>query len=189
MVATRREVYTYADLERLPDNVVGELIHGMLYASPRPADPHTVASTVLGEELGPPFRKGRGGPGGWVFFDEPELHFGSDVLVPDLAGGRIERAPARGVPFYETAPDWVCEVLSPSTSRLDRTVKRDVYARERVPFVWFIDPVEQVLEVHELRGESYSVVQSAGGDALIRARPFEAIELDLVLLWTGRPRE
>ncbi|HEY4241968.1 MAG TPA: Uma2 family endonuclease [Kofleriaceae bacterium] len=186
MVAPRLETSTYADLERLPDNVVGELIHGALYASPRPAEPHAAASTVLGEELGPPFRRGRGGPGGWVFYDEPELHLGGDVLVPDMAGWRVERAPARGVTAFETAPDWVCEVLSPSTARLDRTVKRDVYARERVPFVWFIDPIEEVLEVFQLEGSRYALAQSAGGDAKIRARPFEELELELVFLWTGR---
>ncbi|HEY4241039.1 MAG TPA: Uma2 family endonuclease [Kofleriaceae bacterium] len=188
-MATRHEQYTYADLEQLPDNVVGELIDGMLYASPRPADPHTVAASSLGYSLGPPFQFGSGGPGDWVILVEPELHRGGDVLVPDLAGWRRERAPARGVAAYETAPDWVCEVLSPSTARIDRGVKLGVYARERVPFVWLVEPVLQTLEVLQLDGETYRLMQIATGEERVRARPFEVLELDLVVLWTGRPRD
>ncbi|HEY4241972.1 MAG TPA: Uma2 family endonuclease [Kofleriaceae bacterium] len=189
MVATRREVCTYADLERLPSNVVGELIHGTLYASPRLAERHAKASTVLTGELYSPFQRGRGGPGGWIFYDEPELHFGDDVLVPDIAGWRIARAPEDGIVAFETAPDWLCEVLSPSTAKLDRTVKLAVYARERVPFVWLVDPVQRTLEVFRLEGERYSLAQTASDDAQVRAQPFEELELDLVSLWTGRPRE
>ena len=84
---------TYADLEALPPNQVGEIVRGVLYASPRPASPHAAAASAVGEELGPPFKRGRGGPGGWVILDEPELHLHDDVLVPDLGGWRRERMP------------------------------------------------------------------------------------------------
>src|SRR6476646_4505786 len=108
---------TYADIEALPPNQVGEIVRGVLYANPRPASPHAAAASAVGEELGPPFKRGRGGPGGWVILDEPELHLGEDVLVPDLAGWRRERMPELPrAAFFTLAPDWACEVLSPSTT-------------------------------------------------------------------------
>src|SRR3954470_14599457 len=89
--ARRRAVYE--DLFALPENVVGEIIDGELRVMPRPATPHAAAVTALGEELGPPFKRGRGGPGGWIILFEPEIHMGGDILVPDLAGWRRERMP------------------------------------------------------------------------------------------------
>jgi Uma2 family endonuclease len=164
--------------------VNGQIIAGELYASPRPSIPHAVAATTLSNELGPPFGRGRGGPGGWVILFEPEVHVGKDVLIPDLAGWRRERMPT--VPegaFFTVAPDWVCEVLSPSTFRLDRIAKARVYARERVSHVWFIEPVEQALEIFRLDGETYRLVLTAAGEEKVRAEPFDAIELDLSILW------
>lgn len=185
MVAKRSETpATYADIEALPPNMVGEIVRGVLYASPRPASPHALASSALGEELGPPFKRGKGGPGGWVILDEPELHFGEDVLVPDLGGWRRERMPE--VPHtvgFTLAPDWVCEVLSPSTSKLDRAEKLPVYARERVTHVWLVNPLEQYLEILRLDGDTYRIVATHVADAKVRAEPFDAIELDLSVLW------
>jgi len=175
---------TYRDLEALPSNVVGEIVRGVLYASPRPASPHAAAATAVGEELGPPFKRGRGGPGGWVILDEPELHLLEDVLVPDLAGWRRERMPEMPhVAAFELAPDWVCEVLSPSTAKLDRGEKLPVYARERVAHVWIIDPLQQYLEVLRLDGQTYRIVGTHFGETKVRAEPFDAIELDLSVLW------
>ncbi|HEY4241934.1 MAG TPA: Uma2 family endonuclease [Kofleriaceae bacterium] len=185
---SKREIYTHTDLEALPPNVVGELIDGMLYASPRPAQRQAMASGSVFGDLRSPFQHGRGGPGGWVFYVEPELHLGDNALVPDVAGWRAERAPERGVVAFETTPDWLCEVLSPSTAKLDRSVKLAVYARERVPFVWFVDPIAETLEVLQLDGPTYRVAQVFGGDARVRARPFDEVEIDLVGLWTGQPR-
>jgi Uma2 family endonuclease len=176
---------SYADLEALPNNLVGEIVRGVLYANPRPASPHAVAASALGEELGPPFKRGRGGPGGWVILDEPEVHLEEDVVVPDLAGWRRERMPE--VPHtaaFDLAPDWVCEVLSPSTAKLDRGEKLPVYSRERVGHVWFIDPLERYLEVLRLDGESYRIVGTHFDDAKVRAEPFDAVELDLTVLWS-----
>lgn len=175
---------TYADLEALPSNTVGEILGGVLYAFPRPAMPHTRAASRLGVELGGPFDRGNGGPGGWVLLDEPELHFGDDVLVPDLAGWRRERMPE--LPheaFITLAPDWVCEVLSTSTAAVDRTEKVPVYARERVAQVWLVDPLAQTLEIYRLDGDSYRLAATARDDARVRAEPFEAIELELPALW------
>ena len=175
---------TYADVEALPANMVGEIIRGVLYAHPRPASPHAAAASALGEELGPPFKRGRGGPGGWVILDEPELHLAEDVLVPDLAGWRRERMPEMPhAPAFELSPDWVCEVLSPSTAAIDRAEKIPIYARERVAHVWFVDPLEKFLEVLRLDGATYRLIATMHGDAKVHAEPFDAIELDLAVLW------
>ena len=87
---------------------------------------------------------------------EPELHLGADVLVPDLAGWRRERmSEIPDVHFFEIAPDFCCEILSPSTARLDRVRKLPVYAEHLVGHVWLVDPLAQSLEVFVLDGPSY----------------------------------
>jgi Uma2 family endonuclease len=175
---------TYTDLERLPRNVVGEILGGVLYAHPRPGSPHARAASTLGEELGPPFNRGRGGPGGWVILDEPELHLGSDVVVPDLAGWRRERMPELPhVAAFELAPDWVCEVLSESTEAIDRGEKLPIFARERVTHVWLVDPIIRTLEILPLDGATYRLIATFRDDAKIEAEPFDAITLELAALW------
>ncbi|HZI08690.1 MAG TPA: Uma2 family endonuclease [Archangium sp.] len=175
---------TYEELVALPSHVVGELLEGELVASPRPASPHSAASLALGAELVGPFQRGRGGPGGWWFFTEPELHFGKNVLVPDLAGWRHSRMPTRSdVPNFTLAPDWVCEVLSPSTARIDRTVKKRIYARQGVEYVWLVDPVLRILEVLQRHEGRWLERGSWSGNARVRAEPFEALELELEALW------
>ncbi|OJH42653.1 Uma2 family endonuclease [Cystobacter ferrugineus] len=181
---SRREAL-YAELEKLPSNVVGEIVGGELYVSPRPAFPHARAASLLGSELTGPFDRGRGGPGGWVLLDEPELHLGQDVLVPDLAGWRRERMPEMPhVAASTLAPDWVCEVLSPSTAALDRARKMTVYAREGVGHLWLVDPVLQTLEVYRREHGGWFVLGTHVGEARVRAEPFEALALELGALWT-----
>jgi Uma2 family endonuclease len=175
---------TYQDLVALPDSVNGELIDGELFVTPRPAGRHTFASSNLGYDLIGPFQRGTNGPGGWWIVDEPELHFGDDVLIPDLAGWRQARMAIYPTDAYVTlAPDWVCEVLSPSTAVLDRKLKLRVYARERVSHVWLIEPQLKTLEVLRLEQGRWVVVDTFSGVDRIRAEPFEAIELDLAPLW------
>jgi Uma2 family endonuclease len=177
---------TYADLEALPSEVVGQLVDGVLHVHPRPASPHALAASVLGADLSGPFHRGRGGPGGWLLLDEPELHFGRNVLVPDLAGWRRERMPEMPrVAYFELAPDWACEILSPSTAGLDRVKKLAIYLREGVGHLWFVDPEGRTLEVLRREGERYVVAQTFAGDDPIRAEPFDAIELELGALWRG----
>jgi Uma2 family endonuclease len=179
-----RKPATYADLEALPAHVVGELIAGELYVSPRPASPHALVSSLLGVKLGGPFHLGEGGPGGWFILDEPELHLRADVLVPDLAGWRRERMPTfPDTAAFELAPDWVCEVLSTSTARLDRNVKLPVYAREGVSHVWLVDPEAHTLEVFRLEDSRYVLLGVYKGAASVRAEPFEVLTLELSLLW------
>ena len=186
MSAPARKPPTYDDLLALPAHVVGEIIGGELFVLPRPRARHAAASSTLGEELGPPFRRGRGGPGGWILLDEPELHLGGDVIVPDLAGWRRERMPELAdVAFLELAPDWICEVLSPRTARADRVLKRHIYARERITHYWLLDPDAKTLEVERLDGDTYRIVLTASEDEKVRAEPFDAIELDLGLLWNA----
>ena len=175
---------SYADLYDVPDNFVAEMFDGDLYASPRPAIPHAHAASVLGGELSGPFHRGRNGPGGWVILHEPELHFGNDVLVPDLAGWRRERMPEAPADAYiALAPDWVCEVLSASTEKLDRGTKLRIYAREKVSHAWLVDPLRYTLEVLSLASGRWVLLQTHEGYVGVRAPPFDAIELDLGALW------
>ena len=177
---------TYEDVLGAPPDKIAELIEGVLYVQPRPASAHALAASSLGMDLGTPFQRGRGGPGGWWIVFEPELHLGSepDILVPDLAGWRRERMPQFPKTAYvEMPPDWACEVLSESTRRLDRVDKMRVYAREGVSHIWLIDPIAETVEVFRLDGVTYRVVAAHGGDDRPRLEPFEAIELELAALW------
>jgi len=175
---------TYADLFDLPDNVVGQIINGVLHTHPRPAYPHARAASTLGMDLGTPFQRGRGGPGGWWILDEPELHLGPHILVPDLAGWRRERMPqVPDVAYVELPPDWLCEVLSPSTARLDRVEKLQIYAQFEVPWVWLLDPIARTLEVFGLDRGHWRLEATFADDAKAAAPPFEAVALELDALW------
>lgn len=176
---------TYADLLALPENVLGEIVDGELVLSPRPAPPHVIASSNLGVEIGGPFGRRRGGgPGGWLIADEPELHLGEQILVPDLAGWLRERMPRRPeTAWFELRPDWVCEVLSPSTAILDRTRKQDIYRQQGVPWLWFVDPIARTIEVLKLSGQDLIVAGTFGGDGEMRVPPFDAVAIDVGALW------
>jgi Uma2 family endonuclease len=182
----REKPATYADLLAVPEHMVAEIIDGDLVASPRPALRHANASSRMGDALGGPFHRGAGGPGGWIILDEPELHLGDDVVVPDLAGWRRPRFPeaALDAAAIEVSPDWICEVLSPSTAALDRTRKLPLYAREQVRHAWLVDPVAKTLEVLRLVDQRWSLISAHEGNAKVRAEPFEAIELELAALWS-----
>ncbi|PRQ05457.1 hypothetical protein ENSA5_02340 [Enhygromyxa salina] len=168
-----------------PPNMVAEVLDGELHTSPRPRIRHARASSVLGVILGGSF-DGDSEPGGWILLDEPELHLGEepDILVPDLAGWRREHMPQ--LPdhaFLELAPDWACEVLSPSTEGIDRVKKRAIYAREGVTHLWFVAPEAKVLEVFALDAGGYRLLDSWAAQALVYAPPFEALGLSLAELW------
>lgn len=169
----------------LPPSQVGEIVDGELFASPRPSGPHSRVASKLGARLDGPFDSGEGGPGGWIILDEPELHLGDSVLVPDLAGWRRERLPhvPEDAAAFELAPDWICEVLSPSTGTLDRVRKLPAYAREGVRFAWLLEPLQRTLEVFQLQGQAWRTVCSWEGNVRVRAVPFDVVELDLSALW------
>ncbi|MDC3959299.1 Uma2 family endonuclease [Polyangium jinanense] len=186
--AEKRARATIADLDAVPSNMVGEIINGTMYAFPRPAPRHSRASSVLGGDLMGPFQRGRGGPGGWQIFDEPELLLGpageEDVLVPDIAGWRIERLPRLPkTARFMLAPDWVCEVLSPSTVTVDRAEKLPAYARHGVRHLWLVDPIARTLEIFVLEKGRWTLLGVHHGSALVRAEPFDAIEIELAALW------
>jgi Uma2 family endonuclease len=188
MVEPGKRPATYADLEAVPKHLVAEIIDGILHTHPRPSPRHAVTAGSLIDELASPFQKGRGGPGGWIFAVEPELHLGRHVLVPDIAGWRRERmsvAPATS--YFEVAPDWVCEVLSASTEGRDRTIKMRVYGEQGVAFLWLIDPRQQFLEVFELADTRWAKLGSWNSDDVVRAPPFDSISISLADLWPFDP--
>ena len=178
---------TYQDVLDAPPNMVAEIVDGVLYTHSRPAATHSIAVSGLGMLIGPPFHFGNGGPGGWWILHEPELHFGDDVVVPDIAGWRRERMPEMPNEAYFTlAPDWVCEVLSPSTRKLDLGGKRVVYTRARIDYLWFVDPDARTLEACRLRGAEWMLIDRLYEDAPVSLPPFEAIRFSLADLWPPR---
>ena len=187
-VATKKAEFshraTYQDVLDAPPNTVAEIVSGTLHMSPRPAPRHTVASSRLGNRIGPPYDDGVGGPGGWWILDEPELHLGEDIVVPDLAGWRRERMPT--IPeegYFTLPPDWVCEILSPSTRALDQGMKRAIYAREGVPHLWFVEPDARTLESFELRDGQWLLLKTLTGNNSVSLPPFDAISFSLSSLW------
>ena len=175
---------SYQDVLDAPSHMVAEIVEGNLHTQPRPAFRHAIAGSSLGIEIGGPFQTGRGGPGGWRIVDEPELHFGEDVLVPDLAGWRRERMPEPPDEAYITlAPDWVCEILSPSTRKFDLEEKRPVYAREGAGYLWLVDPAARTSEAFALQDGAWTPTGSAREDEPVSFPPFEAVTFPLGALW------
>jgi Uma2 family endonuclease len=184
MADTPKRPATYADIEAAPEHLVAEIIDGTLMTHPRPSPRHGTAATSLTDELTGPFQKGRSGPGGWVFVVEPEVKFGGDLLVPDIAAWCRERLP--GYPernFFEIAPDWVCEVLSGSTEKRDRTLKSRIYGEAAIPHMWLIDPRLQMLEAFENRERRWMKIGDWNSDDIVRAPPFDAVSFSLADLW------
>lgn len=181
---------TYEDLIRLPDNLIGELIDGELYASPRPSGPHGLFASTLGMLIGTRYHLGINGPGGWWILDEPELHLGPDIAVPDLGGWRRERMATipKGHKFTIT-PDWVCETLSPSNAVDDRRKKLPLYARHGVPYVWIADPFHRTIEVLQLLDGRWTLLGVYDETDAFAAEPFPLAEIDLPLIWSGVPKD
>lgn len=187
----RRDVV--AGYRNAPDHMVAEVLDGELYLMPRPRPRHGLAAGVLLTQIQGPFQLSRGGPGGWTLLPEPELHLGRrpDIVDPDIAGWRAERLPADvfadDAPGAITiAPDWICEILSERTEAIDRGKKRRIYRREEVGHLWLLDPRDRLLEVYRLDHGRWTEVADYEGAAVVRAEPFDAIELDLAVLWGTR---
>ena len=179
---------TYADVLAAPAHMTAEVLDGELHLMPRPARKHLRSASGLGAILYMSFDAGVNGPGGWTILDEPELHLGPepDILVPDLAGwreGRLVEGESDDPPFIAVVPDWVCEILSPGTARVDRLKKMRIFARERVPHVWLADPRERIVEVYRYAAPSYTLVGAFGGDEALTAEPFDAITITPAILW------
>jgi Uma2 family endonuclease len=179
---------TYADVLSAPENMTAEVLDGELHLMPRPRRAHLRSASGLGAFLFGAFQIGAGGPGGWTIIDEPEIHLGPepDIVVPDLGGwraGRLVDSEETDEPFITVVPDWVCEVSSPGTRRVDRMKKMPIYARERVAHVWLVEPLERMVEVFRLEGARYVLVGTYGGDDGVRAEPFDAVEIPPAFLW------
>ena len=187
MADPARKRATYQDVIDAPPNMVAEVLFGTLYTNPRPAPPHARTASVLGMDLGGPFDRGRGGPAGWVLLDEPELHLGEDIVVPDLAGWRKDRFERPSTAYFTVPRDFVCEVLSRSTEKIDRADKMTISAREGVTHAWLVDPVAWTFEVYRRQVTDWLRVGVFRDDARVRAEPFEAIELELDALWLAEP--
>ena len=194
LAETDRRRPTYADIEALPENVVGEILAGELVVSPRPSGTHAGATSCLGALLNVWFEQGIGGPGGWWIVDEPELSLrvdpDYDPVVPDIAGWRVAATMGERyvAPQCDVVPDWVCETLSPGTTRRDRMLKMPFYARAGVGHLWLTDPVQETIEVYRRLEGHWLHVTTAGGDAQVALEPFDAATIDLVPVW-GRRRE
>jgi len=174
-------------LSDVPEGYVGEIVRGEIQTHPSPNAPHAVAASRLGALLSGPFDFGTNGPGGWILIDEPRIRFGDEMRIPDLGGWRVERyQPLEEGPFT-VMPDWVCEVLSRSTAKEDRTQKMPLYARYGIPCMWVLDPTARTVEVYRLQSEHWLLLDTFGEDDRIRAEPFAEVELDLSLLWQPSP--
>jgi Uma2 family endonuclease len=184
--AAKRPRATYAEYEAVPPHLHAEIVYGTLYVMSRPAPRHSHAASRIGGRLDGPFGLGEGGPGGWWILDQPEIHFlREEPVVPDLAGWRRQRMPRLpDTAYFTLPPDWVCEVLSPSTARLDREEKMYLYAEHGVKFAWLIDPIAKTLEAYALGadGKWNEPLRLRDRDRG-RIAPFEAIELALAVLW------
>ena len=181
-----RKISLYEQLEDLPVTLTGEILNGQLHTQPRPTGRHASAELGLGDTLYGPFHRGSGGPGGWRIFIEPEVHFVRDqeVTVPDLAGWRRERLP--DIPEghrFEVVPDWVCEILSPSTASKDREIKMPIYLHYGVNYCWIIDPVSQTLNTFESGKNGWKETGNFTGDDWVSVDPFSAISFSLSSIW------
>lgn len=181
---------TYADLLALPSDVRAEVLAGEIVSAPAPLPRHSHVQGSARRFIGGPFQDddGRGGPGGWWVFVEVDIAFGPhDIVRPDLAGWRRERLPRPGsVRPIEVAPDWIGEVLSPSTAARDRVHKRNLYARSGVPHYWLIDPEARVLEALTLHDGAWLEVGVYDETSSARIPPFEAIEIEVGRLFLPR---
>jgi Uma2 family endonuclease len=176
---------TLADLESLPEHLRGEIIDGMLYVFPRPRAPHADVEADVVDALRGPFQKGRGGPGGWWILPEPGIQLPrAPEFVPDVAGWRRERLarpPADGP--ITVVPDWICEILSPTTRGYDLIVKRRFYADIGVGHLWYVDLEARALMVSRLENGHWVELGVHGVGEKVRAEPFDAVEIDLATWW------
>jgi len=177
---------TYADYLALPEGTKAELIDGEIYMSPAPKGRHVRIASMLGSRLGVSFGLHPGptsdGPGGWWIFDEPECHLPLDrrVLRPDIAGWRRERMPEPPSDTHKflTVPDWVCEVLSPSTQSHDMLRKMPIYLAAGVSWAWIVNPLARHIDVFRAGEGEWLDVIGVEDQGLVRLPPFDEVELD-----------
>ncbi len=184
MSESAKKIATYDDLYNLPDNMVGQIIDGKLVTTPWQSREHARASTILSAKLIAPYELGENGPGGWIILYKLEVRLGDNIIVPDLVGWRNERFPiAEETNWVSVCPDWVCEIISPNTVRIDKTKKMPVYARYGVGYFWLIDPANRTLDVYKLESGKWMLLETHADNDKVRAEPFNEVEIDLGSLW------
>jgi len=190
MAETAKKWATYDDLYNIPENMTGEIIDGELIVSPRPSPEHMFISSFVGGKLFTHYY-GRGGPNEWIILDETEIKLESDTFVPDIAGWKKERfLKPKSQNWVSVTPDWVCEVISPSSFRHDRITKMGLYAKHRIPYFWLIDPRDRLLQVFKLEAGGWLIIGNYAENEKVRAKPFQEIEIDLTNLWLeGQTKE
>lgn len=179
---------TIADIEALPAGVKGEILDGVLYAMTRPRGRHQVVlGRAVAQVSGGLERAGREPSGRWWIVPEPGIELPrSPEVSPDVAGWRRERLPTLPADGpIAVVPDWVCEVLSPTTRRYDQLVKRPFYARHGVEWLWIVDVEAQLLTVSRLVEGRWVELGVYGDEHDARVEPFAEVALDLGGWWQG----
>jgi Uma2 family endonuclease len=182
-----RKIPTRADLEALPPGVKGEIIEGVLYTMTRPRGLHQKVNLRIGSDLDAPFDRGRGGPGGWWILPEPGIELpDTPEISPDLAGWKREHLLVLPDDTPITVvPDWVCEILSPTTRRHDLLIKKPYYAKVGVGHHWLVDLEARTVTSYRLDRERKLWVELGvfGDEREARIEPFADVALDVASWW------
>lgn len=181
-----RKPPTLADLDALPKGVKGEIIGGVMYTMTRPRGHHQRTGLEIGADLRDPFMRGRGGPGGWWILPEPGIELpNTPEISPDVAGWRRERLPSLPADAAITVvPDWVCDILSPTTRRHNLLIKKPYYAKVGVPYHWIVDLDARTIATYRLENARWVELGVFGDERDARIEPFEAVALDVASWWT-----
>jgi Uma2 family endonuclease len=184
---------TLEDLLRLPEDVAVELIDGEIVEKASPSFEHGEAQGALVTQLFGPYhrRPGGGQPGGWWIVPEVDVRYDErHVYRHDLVGWRRETTPQRpsGRPV-RVRPDWVAEVLSPSNAGNDLVKKLRTLHRQGVPHYWIVDPEHRTLMVMRWMADGYLTTLTASVEDVVRAEPFDAIELNVGMLFGVEPND
>ncbi len=187
MAAPRAQLSTFADLAALPEDARAEIIHGVIVEKASPSAEHGESQASFSATLIRRFQRRPGGrwPGGWWFGTEIEVQYEThEIYLHDVVGWRRDRVPERpsGRPV-RTRPDWACELLSRSNVKRDLVDKFQVLHTNGVPYYWIADPLEQTLIVHRWEPAGYLVVLTAASGDVVRAAPFDAVELAVSALF------
>lgn len=186
MSSTPRIPARFADLIARGDCDRLEIIGGEVVQKAVPTFAHARTELKVTATVAPfDARGGGGGPGGWWLGTELHVEYPSgDVYCHDLAGFRRDRVPERPTEWPVLArPDWVAEIVSPKHEKQDLVVKPRVLHAAEVPHYWVISPEERILLVHRWSPDGYVVVQRATAGDVIRAEPFDAIEIHVGVLF------
>jgi Uma2 family endonuclease len=155
-----------------------------MYTMTRPRSRHQSVGASIAGDLHGPFQRARNGPGGWWILPEPGIELSNTPEIsPDLAGWRRERMPELPSGPLTVVPDWVCEILSPTTRRHNQLVKKPYYARVGVAWIWLVDIEARVVSVNRLDGDAWREVLVLAEERDAVVPPFDAIAIDVQSWW------